>query len=68
MSHQIDLRVIKSSINAVLDHLIEDLQQPTIEIDPKEELYWHIPPGELSEVSNPRTTWISVLLRTILIL
>ena len=53
MSHQIDLRVIKSSINAVLDHLIEDLQQPTIEIDPKEELYWHIPPAELSEVSKP---------------
>ena len=53
MSHQIDLRVIKSSINAVLDHLIEDLQQPTIEIDPKEDLYWHIPAAELSEVSKP---------------
>ncbi len=53
MSHQIDLRVIKSSTNAVLDHLIEDLQQPTIEIDPKEDLYWHIPAAELSEVSKP---------------
>jgi len=53
MSHQIDLRVIKSSINAVLDHLIEDLQQPTVEIDAKEDLYWHISAAELSEVSKP---------------
>lgn len=52
MSYQIDLKVLKDGLNAVLDHLIEDLKQSTIEIEADEDFYWHVPWPELSEMSR----------------
>jgi hypothetical protein len=44
-SPEIEIAVLKRAINAVLDHMIEDLgmQKLTIEQD----YYWHIPESEL---------------------
>lgn len=37
---EIDLEVLKSAVNALLDHLIEDLGMDKVPIDPKEDFYW----------------------------
>lgn len=38
---EIRLETLKSAVNAILDHLIEDLGLETVSIDPKEDFYWH---------------------------
>jgi hypothetical protein len=52
MSQRIDMKQLKDSINAVLDHVIEDLQQQMIEIEPTSDFYWHVPVTELYETSR----------------
>jgi len=52
MSDQIDLRQLKDAINAILDHVIEDLGKGTVEIEPGKDLYWHVPVAELHEISR----------------
>jgi len=37
---EIDLRAVKRAVNAVLDHLIEDLQLASVPIKDGENLYW----------------------------
>lgn len=52
MSDQIDLQVIRTALNAVLDHLINDLKLSTVEIDPQKNRYWHVPVTEVHEMSK----------------
>ena len=52
MSDQIDLSQLRDAISAILEHVIHDLGRPTIEIQPGKDLYWHVPVGELFEMSR----------------
>jgi hypothetical protein len=52
MSHQIDLRQLRDAVNAILDHVIEDLGRRTVEIESGKDLYWHVPAAELHEMSR----------------
>jgi hypothetical protein len=52
MSHLIDVRQLRDAINAVLDHVIDDLGRETVEIEPGKEVYWHVPVAELHEMSG----------------
>ena len=52
MSDQINLQVIRSALNTVLDHLTNDLKLSSVEIDPETNLYWHVPISELYDMSK----------------
>ncbi len=52
MSQQIDLRQLRDAINAIFDHMIEDLRIETVELEPGKDLYWHVPVAELHEMSR----------------
>jgi hypothetical protein len=49
---EIDLKLIKTAVNAVLDHIIEDLQMEKIQIDDQEDFYWSCPDSELYDMSK----------------
>src|SRR5260370_23575651 len=51
-SSEINVKSLKDAVDAVLDHLIEDLGIETIKIDETQELYWHCPASEIHDVSN----------------
>jgi len=51
-SDNIDLRILKNSLNAVLDHLINDLGIEKVSIEDNTDLYWHCPASELYDVSK----------------
>ncbi len=41
MGHaEIDLRILKAAVDAVLDHVIEDLQVERVQIDDADDYYW----------------------------
>lgn len=53
---EIDLRTVKRAVNAILDHLIEDLRLECVPIRDGEDLYWDCGAPEAYNVSkNPRT-------------
>lgn len=51
-NQQIDLKVLKKAVNAVLDHLTNDLGIETVPIEQDTDLYWHCPASELYDVSK----------------
>jgi hypothetical protein len=51
--HRIDLTTLKTAVNAVLDHLIEDVGTQTVEIEENQDFYWHSPIAELYDMSKP---------------
>jgi hypothetical protein len=56
MAHaEIDLKSIKAAVNAILDHLIEDLRIEKIQLDENEDLYWSCPVPELYDISKKPT-------------
>jgi len=52
MEHAIDVKGLKAAINAVLDHLIEDLGHEKIMIDESSDYCWHCPVTEVHDVSK----------------
>jgi hypothetical protein len=49
--HEIDLKVLKSAVNAVLDHLLEDLEIENVAIESGKDFYWDCPYPEMHDVS-----------------
>jgi hypothetical protein len=49
---EIDVKVLKNAVNAVLDHLIEDLECTKVEIKKSSDFYWHVPDSELHDMSK----------------
>ena len=48
---EINLKVLKSAVNAVLDHLVEDLGIETVAIEDEKDSYWDCPYPEMLNVS-----------------
>src|SRR5882724_4322142 len=49
---EIDLKILKDAVNAVLDHLINDLGFEKIKIDESCDHYWHCPASEIHDMSK----------------
>ena len=49
---EIDLKVLKNAVNAVLDHLIEDLGLERIKVAASSDHYWHCPASEVHDMSK----------------
>jgi len=49
---EIDVMVLKRAVNAVLDHLIEDLGLERVAIDDKEDFYWAFSAQEMYDTSK----------------
>jgi hypothetical protein len=53
MDHsEIDVKVLKNALNAVLDHLINDLGFDKIKIEETSDHYWHSPASEIHDMSK----------------
>lgn len=52
---EIDVRQLKTAVNAVLDHLVEDLHLEKITIDQNQDFYWDCPYAQLCDVSKKPT-------------
>jgi hypothetical protein len=53
----IDLKALKEAVNAVLDHLIEDLSIEKVAIEELEDFYWSCPPSERYDTSKKPSEW-----------
>ena len=51
----IDVRVLRNAVNAVLDHLVEDLGLDKIGIEENKDYYWHCPDSEIHDMSKSPT-------------
>ena len=49
---RIDLKQLKSAIDVIFEHLLEDLKLETVSIAEKENLYWDCPAPELYDMSK----------------
>lgn len=49
---EIDLNSLKTAVNAVLDHLVDDLAIRKVEIESSNDMYWHCPASELFDMSK----------------
>jgi hypothetical protein len=49
---EIDVRALQAAINAVLDHLIEDLGHEKIRIEESSDYYWHCPDSQIHDMSK----------------
>ena len=49
---EINLRLLKSAVNAVLDHLVEDLGIESVAIEDEQNSYWDCPYPEMHDVST----------------
>jgi hypothetical protein len=52
MAHEIDLKSLKDAVNAVLDHLIEDLEIEKVNIADEESLYWDCDAATLKNMAS----------------
>ena len=52
---EIDVRQLKAAVDAVLDHLVEDLHLEKISIDKNQDFYWDCPYTQLCDVSKKPT-------------
>jgi hypothetical protein len=52
---EINLKVLKAAVNAVLDHLMEDLRIEDVTIDDGQDFYWDCPYPEMHAVSMQLT-------------
>jgi hypothetical protein len=53
MGHaEIDVKVVKDAVNAVLDHLINDLGFDKVTIEESSDHYWHCPASEIHDMSK----------------
>jgi hypothetical protein len=51
-TRHIDIAALKVAVNAVLDHLIDDLGINTIRIENDSDYYWHCPASEIHDMSK----------------
>lgn len=51
-SAEIDLKSLKKAIDAILDHLMDDLKMQSVAIDDSRNSYWHCPYSELYDLSK----------------
>jgi hypothetical protein len=51
-SAEVDLKSLKKAVNAILDHLIDDLKMQSVAIDDTSSSYWHCPASELYDLSK----------------
>src|ERR1700742_1245823 len=49
---EIDVKVLKNAVNAILDHVIDDLEWTKVEIEESSDFYWHVPNSELYDMSK----------------
>jgi len=49
---EIDLNHLKTVVNAIVDHLLEDLDIQTVAIEEDGDFYWTIPPSEEHDISK----------------
>jgi hypothetical protein len=52
---EIDVKALKDAVNAVLDHLIDDLGQDKISIEESSDYYWHCPDSQIHDMSKSPT-------------
>ena len=52
---EIELKTLKLAVNAVLDHLIEDIKLEKVPIDLDEDFYWHCSAPGIYNASTPPT-------------
>ena len=58
MGHpEIDVKRLKIAVNAVLDHLIEDLNLEKVAIDEREDFYWSCPPRQRYDTTKKPSEW-----------
>jgi hypothetical protein len=53
---EIDLTILKKAVNAILDHLIEDLRFEKVAIDVNQDFYWDCPVPAVYDSSTKPTT------------
>ena len=51
---EIDIRAVKAAVNAVLDHLLEDIGLERVAIEPGEDFYWLCSDSQPDGTSQPR--------------
>jgi len=56
---EIDVKALKAAVNAVLDHLIEDLGIEKVAIDAAEDFYWDLSPSERYDTSKKPSEWLA---------
>jgi hypothetical protein len=49
---EIDVKTLKGAVNAVLDHLIDDLGLEKVKIEEGTDHYWHCPASEIHDMSK----------------
>lgn len=49
---EIDVKALKLAVNAVLDHVVEDLGIERIKIEEGTDYYWHCPASEIHDMSK----------------
>ena len=55
---EINLRDLKRAVDAILDHVIEDLGVQNVTIEDQEDFFWDSPPSEMYDASKqPREWW-----------
>jgi hypothetical protein len=52
---EIDVRAVRNAVNAILDHLVEDLGLDKISIEENRDYYWHCPDSEIHDMSKSPT-------------
>jgi hypothetical protein len=58
MGHlEIDVKRLKMAVNAVLDHLIEDLNLEKVAIEEREDFYWSCPPRQRYDTTKKPSEW-----------
>jgi hypothetical protein len=51
-NNEIDVAALKTAVNAILDHLIEDLGLEMVKIEDNIDYYWHCPEAEIHNMSK----------------
>ena len=51
-ANEIELKQIKAAVNAVLDHLVEDVGIEKVPIEDADDLYWELPFAEAHDTSK----------------
>jgi hypothetical protein len=54
---EIDVKRLKIAVNAVLDHLLEDLKLEKVAIDEREDFYWSCPPRQRYDTTKKPSEW-----------
>ena len=54
---EIDVKHLKTVVDAVLDHLIEDLGILKVEVEEMEDFYWSCPPSERYDTTKKPSEW-----------